>query len=601
MSRSCPGNARAALTLTLLLAVPLAAIDDPTVVPDPFEEVHALLGDGRNLEAARLIEARLAEDATDATAWWLLGRARWRAGRLDGAYDALLRADRYGATAEHTRLDLARVTLSLFGVEESLRWIDRAWEGGFRDLDRLREDEALAALRDDSRFDRLVQRLENSLIPFCDQARVIHTFEGAAAGEQYGWVAVDLGDVDGDGVRDAAIGAPTATVDGTVRAGRVEVRSGRTGALLLELRGGTEDGLFGNALGAVGDIDHDGAADVIVGAPGLGERPGRVSVHSGRDGSLLHELDGSQPGCGYGAEARGAGDWDQDGTPDLLIGAPAFDGPAGEDAGRVWLLSGADLSPIRVFDGDAAGDRLGRAAFGSVADGEHLLVLGAARAGPERRGRAMLYRGTGLERLATIENDSEGVALGEMFVSVVGDVDADGTPDFSISDWRHRAWGPNTGRVVVCSGRDGSRLLTLTGKTGEGFGIGDGIVGDADGDGHDDLIVGAWLSSRHASGGGSAFLISGAHGDILFAWHGRTVDDHVGFDATGLGDVDGDGCLDYLVTAASSSVRGPDTGRVFILAGPPFLCSEPVQGRVNVVERVPVRGAGARRVKRLGW
>ena len=92
-----------------------------------------------------------------------------------------------------------------------------------------------------------------------------------------------------------------------------------------------------------------------------------------------------------------------------------------------------------------------------------------------------------------IDADDTGNALGAMFVGVIGDVNADGTLDIYASDWSNGAKGPSTGRVYVHSGKDGRRLLTLTGETaGEGFGTSLSHAGDVDGDGHDDLIVGAW-------------------------------------------------------------------------------------------------------------
>ena len=90
-----------------------------------------------------------------------------------------------------------------------------------------------------------------------------------------------------------------------------------------------------------------------------------------------------------------------------------------------------------------------------------------------------------------IESDDKGVRLGGMFVSVVGDVDGDGTRDIYASDWAHGALGPTTGRVYVHSGSTGERLLTLTGESaGDGFGIGPADAGDVNADGYPDLIVG---------------------------------------------------------------------------------------------------------------
>ncbi len=154
-----------------------------------------------------------------------------------------------------------------------------------------------------------------------------------------------------------------------------------------------------------------------------------------------------------------------------------------------------------------------------------------------------------------------------MFLAVPGDVDGDRVPDVYASDWNNNARGPSTGRVYVHSGRDGKRLLTLTGETaGEGFGTSPSVAGDVDGDGHADLIVGAWQYSGAAVGAGRAYLHSGKDGRLIKTFTSRTPGDAFGFDAVTMGDIDGDGMSDFLITAAWSGVHGFHSGRVFIVS-----------------------------------
>ncbi len=161
-------------------------------------------------------------------------------------------------------------------------------------------------------------------------------------------------------------------------------------------------------------------------------------------------------------------------------------------------------------------------------------------------------------------------ALGAMFTSVVGDVNGDKVPDVYASDFPNTAKGAATGRVYVHSGADGRRLYTLTGEgPGGGFGIGSADVRDVNRDGFDDLLIGAWQHASAAQSGGKVYLYSGKDGSLLRAITCCVPGETFGFDATGAGDVDGDGVLDWLVTSAWSNVKGFRAGRMFIISGKP--------------------------------
>jgi hypothetical protein len=117
------------------------------------------------------------------------------------------------------------------------------------------------------------------------------------------------------------------------------------------------------------------------------------------------------------------------------------------------------------------------------------------------------------------------------------------------------------------SGPTGAHLLTLTGQTaGEGFGTSKSTAGDVNGDGVEDLIVGAWQYGEVAVSAGRAYLYSGRDGRLLKTFTCRTPGDTFGFDAVGLGDVDGDGTADLLITSGWSGVSGHHSGRVFIIS-----------------------------------
>lgn len=406
---------------------------------------------------------------------------------------------------------------------------------------------------------------------FEPELRVLHEFVGEAAGDQFGWIGRNAGDCDGDGVNDVLLSAPSKAIGGAA-AGRVYLYSGKSGKLLF-----TRDGRPGDQLGlgieTAGDVDGDGRADVIAGAPGAASARGEALVFSGKDGALLRKLEGEAAGDNFGRRVADPGDVDGDGHADLLVGADLCDS-LGADAGRAYLYSGKDGSLIVSLDGEEAGDKFGvalcGATLGSGAERETLLAFGAKDAGARQGGRVYVFRWKQgeVEPVFTIEADETGVQLAEMFLSFVGDVDGDGTPDVYASDWPNSAKGPSTGRCYVHSGRTGERLLVLTGeRAGDGFGIGTADVGDMDGDGRADLLIGAWQNTDGAPSGGKCYLYSGKSGAELDAWACTVANETFGFDTTGLGDVDGDGVADYLITNAWSGIRGARSGRAFVLAG----------------------------------
>jgi hypothetical protein len=392
----------------------------------------------------------------------------------------------------------------------------------------------------------------------------VHTWRGDQTGERFGWAVSQLADIDGDRVMEAVIGAPFHRNEAGVTTGHTDVRSGRTGELIYRFDGQPED-RHGYSMADAGDVNRDGVTDIVVGASGVSAlvcnaapRTGRIYVYSGATGAELLRVDGEAVGDQFGAAVGAAGDVDGDRRADLLVGAPCHDGPAGTDAGRAYVISGRTGAALRAYDGAEAGDGFGWGAAGlGDVTGDHRTdyIVGAKDAGPGDRGLAYVYEGRrgGLERV--LAGDARSMEFGWFFVAAAGDVNRDGRPDIYVGDFCAEddvgACTLPLGQAYVFSGRTGRLLHMFRGEQpGDGAGPGRS-AGDVDRDGRADVVVGLYASSAQAPQGGRLVVYSGRTGEKLVDYAGTVAGELLGYDAVGLGDVNRDGHVDLLVSAAA--------------------------------------------------
>ena len=512
--------------------------------------------------AAAILEAVTTREPANARAWRLLGTARQQAKQFDAAIAAYLKAIALGP--DPTSSYNVAVVHALEGrIDAAFDWLAKA-KAARADMSVIAVDANLKALRNDPRFATLRPAPEDFRNPFVEPTRVIHEWTGEAANDQFGWIARAFGDVDGDGASDVVVSAPTHATGGAA-AGRLYVYSAKSGRRLWKADGGAGHRL-GNNVEAAGDVDKDGTPDVVASGGGM------VHVYSGRDGAVLRTL--KSPGEWPLRSTAGAGDVNRDGYADIIAGTMPPSANAGATAavakplpGAAYVFSGQDGSVLLTLTGEREGDAFGSAVAADTHGRQTLLIVGAATAGPSRTGRVYVYTALGPKPAFVIDSDATGAALGAMFVAAAGDVNGDGVTDAYASDFLNQAKGPSTGRIYVHSGKDGSRLLTLTGETaGEGFGTSPSTAGDLDGDGHADLAVGAWQYAGAAVSGGRIYIHSGRDGRLLGTITCRIPGDTLGFDSVGIGDVDADGTGDLLVTSGYSGVNGYRSGRVFVVS-----------------------------------
>lgn len=200
----------------------------------------------------------------------------------------------------------------------------------------------------------------------------LRSYEGDAA-EGFGQSIAPAGDVDGDLHDDILVGIPYADTAGLVNNGRVLVISGRTGAAIHVVDGLFHGEALGTSLAGLGDVDGDGCADFAIGAPGApdsyAQTIGVVRIFSGRTGQLIRDISGLV-GTKFGASISGCRDLNQDGLSDLLISAPHHAHPDGDRSGRVIAVSPAINDIIFELFGDPR-YTFGVAVQGSVMDADN--------------------------------------------------------------------------------------------------------------------------------------------------------------------------------------------------------------------------------------
>lgn len=389
---------------------------------------------------------------------------------------------------------------------------------------------------------------------------LLYQKNGAAAADQFGYTVAGAGDVNGDGRSDFIVGAPFADPGGLANAGSAFVYSGATGLLLYQKNGPTAGDQFGQSVAGAGDVDGDGKADFIVGAPfadpgGVGFA-GSAFVYSGATGALLFQKNGAAAFDLFGFSVGGVGDATGDNRSEFIVGAHFADPGGLLDAGSAYVYSGATGTLLYQKDG-AEGDQFGVSVAGAGdANGDNRadFIIGARLADPTLglidAGSAFVYSGATGALLYRKDGAVTGDELGWP-VSGAGDVDGDGRGDFLISA---RLADPgavvNAGSVFIYSGATGTLLYQKDGAAVEDrFGFWAAGAGDVNGDGKAEFIVGAFKADPGGlADAGSVFIYSGATGGLLFQRNGAA-GDSLGFSVAGAGDVNGDGRAEVIVGA----------------------------------------------------
>lgn len=468
--------------------------------------------------------------------------------------------------------------------------------------------------------------------------------QGERFDDRAGYDVGSAGDINGDGIDDIIIGARYADVNGNKNAGKSYVIFGseegfQSSLSLTELDGSngfvifdTQNlGNFGRSVNGAGDVNGDGYDDLIVSTYTTGEVYIVYGSGQGFEATLdVATLDGTNGftfvGSGSdntGSSVNAAGDVNGDGIDDLLIGSPfapsggysvvVFGSSQGFDA----LLSISEIDGTNGFimEGDKSGDYSGSsvASVGDVnGDGLDDIIIGAYSAdsnGQEASGAAYVVFGSqdGFDQtlqLSALDGEDGFILQGSDYgeragysVSGIGDFNGDSLDDFIIGAYgvgdtsapsagkSYVIFGSESGfdSTVDLSSLDGVNGIILSGESGEDWsGYSVSAAGDVNGDGLDDVLIGApYADHNNQSGAGEAYIVFGStetfdpnlnlselDGTDGIIFRGVFDGDQTGFAVSAAGDINDDGYDDILIAAPTSWPDGKaGAGQVYVVYG----------------------------------
>jgi hypothetical protein len=418
------------------------------------------------------------------------------------------------------------------------------------------------------------------------------TVESDRLGGNYAGSVASAGDVNGDGYGDVVVGAYSQNNDEGVASVYFGGGAGLASVAAWTVEQDQADAVFGGSVASAGDVNGDGFGDVVVGANDYDHGSldeGAAFVYLGSGSGLgtseawrTESESESDRNVDFGVSVASAGDVNGDGYGDVVVGAPN-NGDSDEGAAFMYLGSADGLSPSAAW---AVESDQGSAHFGdSVAsagdvngDGYGDVVVGAYYLdGETYQSKAFLYLGnaSGLEPHAnwTVEFDQAGAVVGSVVASA-GDVNGDGYDDVVVGAMGYGNGEPDEGKVFVFLG-NASGLAPTAAWTAESdqaeasFGNSVASAGDVNGDGYGDVVVGAYrYGSRNE---GAAFIYLGSASGLATepSWfiEGLQTGIYLGSSVASAGDVNGDGYGDVVVGAEGYRNGSSSEGAAFVYVG----------------------------------
>ncbi len=402
---------------------------------------------------------------------------------------------------------------------------------------------------------------------------------GSEEGEYFGVSVAAVDDVDGDGVSELLVGANNYTTNvpilglarerGSDRTSYAALYSGRDRRELLRIpaEAGVNQSNFGVCVLGAADVDGDGRPDLAFGLPqtdratlmGTRDSATTIEARSSRDGRRLWSSSG-QAGQSWGWACALLDDVDGDGLRDLAAGGMTF-GKVLSEAALHSGKTGQRIGALRAPENACEFDQDFGTAIACIADLDNDGVRdvavgypGLCRESERSVGAVYAFSAKKGTLLHTWTGQREGQHHG-CAVAGLGDIDGDGVEEIAVGARGEKERGPFSGAAYVLSPKQERPLYRFEGRKGSEFGSALGTAGDFNGDGIDDVWVGAVRDLEDPEKRGTTVIFSGKTGAELARSPGGI--------AAALGDVNGDGC-DDLAIGCHTEAQGRGVVRILL-------------------------------------
>jgi hypothetical protein len=427
----------------------------------------------------------------------------------------------------------------------------------------------------------------------------ITNLESNQASADFGYSIAGAGDVNGDGYDDVIVGSPLYD-NGQTNEGRAFVYMGSSTGISTTASWTAESNQaqakFGWSVAGAGDVNGDGYDDVIVGAPYYDNGQtdeGRAYVYHGSSTGLATSAawtsESNQASAYHGYAVGSAGDTNNDGYDEVIVGATYYDngqtneGRAVQYAGSSTGLGTSTSWSVEFNQIEARGGWSVGSAGDVNGDGYSDVFVGVVLYdnGQTNEGRVYVYNGSSTGSATSVSTTLEPNQANAYFgasASGAGDVNGDGYDDLIVGAYLYDNGQTNEGRAYIYHGASGGLSTTVSrtlesNQTNAYFGYSVAGTGDLNGDGYDDVVIGAYLYDNGATDEGmvSAYYGSSTGIGTSASWTGEgdQATAYYGFAVAGIGDVNGDGFADLGVGSPKYDNGSTDEGIAAIVQTTP--------------------------------